>query len=193
MANEQELNKKSEYFEYVESRIENLEKLILKKDEELKSLILKTMESGVGQSNSNEESETNEEAPVLLDEKINLERVFEDINEEEAQFLKDEESGQMYKADELNKQLDNIEKREKMVQDMLDSLGTALAILKKRHEEVNRKEESLNREYEKLQEIEMLYRSSKGLDSLTASFGQFSLNEEKTLEERISLKNDSKE
>jgi hypothetical protein len=80
-----------------------------------------------------------------------------------------------------------------MVQDMLDSLGTALAILKKRHEEVNRKEESLNREYEKLQEIEMLYRSSKGLDSLTASFGQFSLNEEKTLEERISLKNDSKE
>ena len=42
MANEQELNEKNEYFEYVESRIENLEKLILQKDDELKSLILKT-------------------------------------------------------------------------------------------------------------------------------------------------------
>lgn len=42
MANEQELNGKNEYFEYVESRIENLESWF-KKDEELKSLILKTV------------------------------------------------------------------------------------------------------------------------------------------------------
>lgn len=99
-----------------------------------------------------------------------------------------------YKAEELNNQLINIEKREKMVQDMLDSLGTALAILKKRHEEVNRKEATLNREYQKLQEIEALYRDSEGLDALTSTFGQISIDGGSSQENRrTSLKNDNKE
>ncbi|AFA47059.1 hypothetical protein [Acetobacterium woodii] len=174
MTNEQELNEKNEYFEYVESRIGNLEKLILKKDEELKSLILKT----VGGS----ETQSAKSLDIVQDRLKNsgkVERVFEDLKEEETRFLKSEgEEVPSYKAEELNNQLANIEKREKMVQDMLDSLGTALAILKKRHEEVNRKEATLNREYQKLQEIEALYQSSESLDSLSTSFGQISMGKE---------------
>ena len=81
-----------------------------------------------------------------------------------------------------------------MVQDMLDSLGTALAILKKRHEEVNRKEETLNREYQKLQEIEALYRSAEGLDALTETFSQVSVARGSSRENnRTFPENDSKE
>ena len=189
MANEQDLNEKNEYFEYVESRIENLEKLILKKDEELKSLILKTVQGGAVQT-----GRSSSEEKTLLNEQGGFERVFEDIKEEESRFLEGEGKISNYKAEDLNNQLANIEKREKMVQDMLDSLGTALAILKKRHEEVNRKEETLNREYQKLQEIEALYQSAEGLDSLNTSFGQFSISEGSSRgNERTHLKNDSKE
>ncbi|MBI4855295.1 MAG: hypothetical protein HY818_00905 [Acetobacterium woodii] len=189
MANEQELNEKNEYFEYVESRIENLEKLILKKDDELKSLILKAVQGGAVLTGK---SLNEDQAP--LNEQGNFERVFEDLKEEETRFLESEGAISTYQAEELNNQLANIEKREKMVQDMLDSLGTALAILKKRHEEVNRKEETLNREYQKLQEIEALYRNSEGLDSLNASFGKFSISEGSSEENsRTHLKNDSKE
>jgi len=120
--------------------------------------------------------------------------VFEDLKEEESRFLKSEGEIPNYKAEELNSQLANIEKREKMVQDMLDSLGTALAILKKRHEEVNRKEETLNREYQKLQEIEALYRSTEGLDGLTSTFGQDSIDGGSSRENsRTFFKKDSKE
>lgn len=189
MANEQGLSEKNEYFEYVESRIENLEKLILKKDEELKSLILRTVQSGASQPDKKLDGE-NSRRP----ESGNFERVFEDLKEEETRFLKSEGELPNYKAEELNKQLVNIEKREKMVQDMLDSLGTALAILKKRHEEVNRKEETLNREYQKLQEIEALYRSTEGLDALTSTFGQISTEGGSSRENGgTSSQNDSKE
>ena len=189
MANEQELNGKNEYFEYVESRIENLEKLILKKDEELKSLILRTVQGGPAQPDKNLQQENSPRS-----DPGNFERVFEDLKEEETRFLKNEGEIPNYQAEELNKQLANIEKREKMVQDMLDSLGTALAILKKRHEEVNRKEETLNREYQKLQEIEALYRSTEGLDALTSTFGQISIDGGSSRENsRISPENDSKE
>lgn len=189
MTNEQELNKKNEYFEYVESRIENLEKLILKKDEELKSLILRTVQGGSSQPDKNQLREKSQ-----LRDSGNFERMFEDLKEEETRFLKNEGEIPNYKAEELNNQLANIEKREKMVQDMLDSLGTALAILKKRHEEVNRKEATLNREYQKLQEIEALYRSTEGLDALTSTFGQISIDGGSSCEnDRTSLKKDSKE
>ncbi|MEO1815663.1 MAG: hypothetical protein ABGU93_08770 [Acetobacterium sp.] len=188
MTNEQELNEKNEYFEYVESRIENLEKLILKKDEELKSLILRTVQNSTSQPDKNQ----SEKSP--RPDQGNFERVFEDLKEEETRFLKNEGESPNYNTEELNSQLVNIEKREKMVQDMLDSLGTALAILKKRHEEVNRKEETLNREYQKLQEIEALYRSAEGLDALTSTFGQISSDGESLRESnRTSLNNDSKE
>ena len=188
MTNEQELNKKNEYFEYVESRIENLEKLILKKDEELKSLILRTV-----QNSTSKPAESLTEKSLRPDQG-NFERVFEDLKDEETRFLRNEGEIPNYKAEELSSQLANIEKREKMVQDMLDSLGTALAILKKRHEEVNRKEETLNREYQKLQEIEALYRSTEGLDALTSTFGQISIDGGSSRENsRISPENDSKE
>jgi len=188
MTNEQELNKKNEYFEYVESRIENLEKLILKKDEELKSLILRTVQ------NSTSQPEKSLTEKSLRPDQGNFERVFEDLKDEETRFLRNEGEIPNYKAEELSSQLANIEKREKMVQDMLDSLGTALAILKKRHEEVNRKEETLNREYQKLQEIEALYRSTEGLDALTSTFGQISIDGGSSRENsRISPENDSKE
>jgi DNA repair exonuclease SbcCD ATPase subunit len=167
MANEQELNEKNEYFEYVESRIENLEKLILQKDDELKSLILKTSQREPVQL----EKDRNEDQPEKKSEE-SFERVFQDIKEEEARFLKNKGDTPQYETAELNSQLHNIEKREKMVQEMLDSLGTALSILKKRHEEVNRKEETLNSEYRKLLEIEALYKKSEGLDSLNSAFGQ---------------------
>ncbi len=189
MTNEQELNEKNEYFEYVESRIGNLEKLILKKDEELKSLILKTVGEGEKQS-------TKSLAIVQdsLETKRKVEPVFEDLKAEEISFLKSEEEVPNDKAEELNNQLANIEKREKMVQDMLDSLGTALAILKKRHEEVNRKEATLNREYQKLQEIEALYQSSEGLGSLSASFGQISIDKDNSQVNReASFNHDSEE
>lgn len=189
MANEQELNEKNEYFEYVESRIENLEKLILKKDEELKSLIIKTIQNGPLQPVQNLNEDKSQR-----DDPVNFERVFEDLKEEETRFLKNEGERPNYKAEELNNQLANIEKREKMVQDMLDSLGTALAILKKRHEEVNQKEATLNREYQKLQEIEALYRNTEGLDGLTSTFGQISIDGGSSRENsRTPLKNDSKE
>lgn len=189
MANEQELNEKNEYFEYVESRIENLEKLILKKDEELKSLILRTVQNGPTQP---EKSLPGDKSPIH--DQGNIDRVFKDLKKEETRFLGSEGEMPHYKAEELNNQLINIEKREKMVQDMLDSLGTALAILKKRHEEVNRKEATLNREYQKLQEIEALYRDSEGLDALTSTFGQISIDGGSSQENRrTSLKNDNKE
>lgn len=189
MTNEQELNEKNEYFEYVESRIGNLEKLILKKDEELKSLILKTVGGGETQS-----AKSLDMVQDRLKNNGKVERVFEDLKEEETRFLKSEGEASNYKAEELNNQLANIEKREKMVQDMLDSLGTALAILKKRHEEVNRKEATLNREYQKLQEIEALYQSSEGLDSLSASFGQISIGKENSQVNReSSFSHDSEE
>lgn len=189
MANEQELNGKNEYFEYVESRIENLEKLILKKDEELKSLILKTVQNSAAQPEQNRLDET-----AQRPDSGNFERVFEDLKKEETRFLKSEGKIPNYRAEELNSQLANIEKREKMVQDMLDSLGTALAILKKRHEEVNRKEETLNREYQKLQEIEALYRSAEGLDALTETFSQVSVAGGSSRENnRTFPENDSKE
>ena len=189
MANEQELTKKNEYFEYVESRIENLEKLILKKDEELKSLILRTVQSGSSQP---AQSLPTAKSPIY--DRGSIDHVFEDLKEEESRFLSSEGEMPNYKAAELNNQLINIEKREKMVQDMLDSLGTALAILKKRHEEVNRKEATLNREYQKLQEIEALYRDSEGLDGLTSTFGQISIDGGSSRESRrTSLKNDSEE
>ncbi|MBC3899941.1 hypothetical protein [Acetobacterium malicum] len=189
MANEQELNEKNEYFEYVESRIENLEKLILKKDEELKSLILRTVQGGPAQPDKNLQQEKSPRS-----DPGNFERVFEDLKEEETRFLKNEGEIPNYQAEELNNQLANIEKREKMVQDMLDSLGTALAILKKRHEEVNRKEETLNREYQKLQEIEALYRSAEGLDGLNSTFGQVSIDGGSSRENRRTApENDSKE
>jgi len=189
MANEQALNEKNEYFEYVESRIEDLEKLILKKDEELKTLILRTVKSGASQP---EQNHNREQSGRPDPEKF--ERVFEDLKEEETRFLKSEGQMPNYQAEELNKQLANIERREKMVQDMLDSLGTALAILKKRHDEVNRKEETLNREYQKLQEIEALYRSADGLDALTSTLGQISIDGGNSQDiGRAALKNDSKE
>ncbi|OXS24490.1 MAG: hypothetical protein BI182_07690 [Acetobacterium sp. MES1] len=189
MANEQELNEKNEYFEYVESRIENLEKLILKKDEELKSLILKTVQNGPAQPEKSAAGAT-----ALRPEANHFERVFDDLKEEESRFLKSEGEIPNYKADELNIQLANIEKREKMVQDMLDSLGTALAILKKRHEEVNRKEETLNREYQKLQEIEALYRNTEGLDALTSTFGKVTIDKGSSREnDGTTFINDSKE
>lgn len=116
------------------------------------------------------------------------------MKEEESRFLKSEGEIPNYKADELNIQLANIEKREKMVQDMLDSLGTALAILKKRHEEVNRKEETLNREYQKLQEIEALYRNTEGLDALTSTFGKVTIDKGSSRENDGTIFiNDSKE
>lgn len=189
MGKEQELNEKNEYFQYVESRIENLEKLILQKDEELKSLILKTVQGGEAQSENKRNGDK-----VVLEEKENFESVFEDLKEEEVRFLKKQGEPPSYKAEELNDQLTNIEKREKMVQEMLDSLGTALSILKQRHEEVNCKEETLNREYQKLQEIEDLYRSSEGLDSLSSTFGQFSIGEGSSkVKKRTPVNNDSKE
>ncbi|MBC3796732.1 hypothetical protein [Acetobacterium tundrae] len=189
MANKQELKGKNEYFEYVESRIENLEKLILQKDDELKSLILKTAQNGAGQWKSNPSEET-----VTIKEKGNFDRVFQDIKEEEARFLKNEGELPQYKAEELNEQLCNIEKREKIVQEMLDSLGSALSILKQRHEEVNRKEETLNSEYQKLLKIEELYRNTQGTDSLGSSFGQFPIGKGSSKDEkRTPIKKDSKE
>ncbi|KNZ43073.1 hypothetical protein [Acetobacterium bakii] len=189
MGKESELSGKNEYFEYVESRIEDLEKLILKKDDELKSLILKTVNNGA--SRNDDESRQNK---VLIQGKGNFETVFKDIKEEEARFLKKEGEVPEYKAEELNEQLTNIEKREKMVQEMLDSLGTALLILKQRHEEVNRKEETLNREYKKLQEIEELYRNTGEIDNLESSFGNFSLGEGSSKDKRkTSQRKNSKE
>ncbi|HEY5556629.1 hypothetical protein [Acetobacterium sp.] len=171
MVKEPELSGKNEYFEYVESRIEDLEKLILKKDDELKSLILKTVGKETPQSGGRPRRDK-----VLIKGKGNFERVFQDIKEEEERLLKNEGTTPEYKAEDLNEQLTNIEKREKMVQEMLDSLGTALNILKQRHEEVNRKEETLNREYKKLQEIEAFYQSSGGIDKLGATFNNLSLD-----------------
>lgn len=173
MAKEPELSSKNEYFEYVESRIEDLEKLILKKDEELKSLIIKTVNNGAPRFESFPRQDK-----VLIKGKGNFERVFQDIRDEEERIRKNEGTLPEYRAEDLNEQLTNIEKREKMVQEMLDSLGTALIILKKRHEEVNRKEETLNREYKKLQEIEELYQSTEGIDSLGSTFNHLSSGEE---------------
>lgn len=184
MANEQELNGKNEYFKYVESRIENLEKLILKKDEELKSLILKTVKNDGTRADRDQSGDA-----VSIGGKGDFERVFQDIKDEEKRLLKNEGDPPKYKAEELNDQLSNIEKREKMVQDMLDSLETALLILKQRHEEVNRKEETLNREYKKLQKIEEMYINSEGVDPL----GQFSLGEGRSKDKKMLMKNDSKE
>lgn len=172
MAKEPELNGKNEYFEYVESRIEDLEKLILKKDDELKSLIIKTVNNKTTQTEN-----VPRQDKVLIKGKGNFEQVFKDIKDEEERFLKNEGTAPEYKPEDLNEQLTNIEKREKMVQEMLDSLGTALIILKQRHEEVNRKEETLNREYKKLQEIEELYQSAGGIDSLGSSFNDLSSGE----------------
>lgn len=189
MAKERELSGKNEYFEYVESRIENLEKLILKKDEELKSLILHTARNGNPQSGNDLRQDK-----VLISGKGNFERVFQDIKNEEARFLKKEGESPEYKTEELNEQLTNIENREKMVQEMLDSLGTALKILKTRHEEVNRKEETLNREYKKLQEIEEFYQRAGGIDNLGASFNNLSLGESSSRKnKKTSMKKSSKE
>lgn len=189
MAKERELSGKNEYFDYVESRIGDLEKLILKKDEELKSLILKTASDGTSRTGSDSRQDK-----VLIKGKGNFERVFQDIKVEEARFLKKEGALPEYKAEELNEQLTNIEKREKMVQEMLDSLGTALLILKQRHEEVNRKEETLNREYKKLQEIEELYYGAEGIDNLGSSYSHFSLGEGSSKDnKKTSARKDSKE
>ncbi|MGV8906543.1 MAG: hypothetical protein ACOH15_08085 [Acetobacterium sp.] len=172
MAKEPELSGKNEYFEYVESRIEDLEKLILKKDEELKSLIINTVNNGKPQS---EKASCKDK--VLIKGKGNFERVFQDIKDEEERILKSEGAPPQYKAQDLNEQLTNIEKREKMVQEMLDSLGMALIVLKQRHEEVNRKEETLNREYKKLQEIEKVYQSAGGIDNLGTSLNHLTSGE----------------
>jgi hypothetical protein len=182
MVKEQELSNKNEYFEYVESRIENLEKLILKKDEELKSLILQT--TTLDASNSEKE---NPQKKVLIKGKGNFDQVFNDIKEKEECFLKKDGSQPAYKKEELNDQLVTIENREKKVQEMLDSLGTALLILKQRHEEVNRKEETLNREYLKLKEIEAMYYASSGIDNLSSTFGQIAKNNENTTENKKTL------
>lgn len=179
MANEQEVNGKNEYFEYIESRILNLEKLILKKDEELKSLIINATASGNIQNNGDRDK-------FSLTSKGKFDQVFQDIKEEEVRFLKKEGPNAKYKTEELNQQLSNIEHREKMVQQMLDSLEVALSILKKRHEEVNRKEETLNQEYKKLIEIEALYQDVGKTDSLGSSLNKFSVNEGK---KNLSFKN----
>ncbi|MGL4606147.1 MAG: hypothetical protein ACRCU3_01660 [Eubacteriaceae bacterium] len=174
MANERELNEKNDYFEYVESRIENLEKLILKKDEELKSLII----NATSQNEKKGHSDVGREK-LTITSKGSFDKVFEDIKEEEVRFLKKEgKNPENYKTEELNKQLLNIEKREKMVEQMLDSLGNALVLLKKRHEEVNRKEETLNEEYKKLLEIETLYQTAGEIELLGSTFSHFSLNNE---------------
>jgi len=189
MAKEPELSGKNEYFEYVESRIEDLEKLILKKDEELKSLIIKTVNNGTIQTES-----VLRQDKVLIKGKGNFERVFQDIKNEEERILKNEETPPEYKPEDLNEQLTNIEKREKMVQEMLDSLGTALIILKQRHEEVNRKEETLNREYKKLQEIEELYQSAGGIDSLGSSLNHLSAGDANSrVNKKTSKRKNSKE
>ncbi|WKY47537.1 hypothetical protein Q5O24_14480 [Eubacteriaceae bacterium ES3] len=160
MPNDQESGNKNEYFEYVENRIDKLEKLILQKDEELKSLIVKAT-----QNEGSDSSQHRKEDEVLVKRQDNFERVFKDIRQEEERFLEQTEKRSSYEAEDLNRQLSNIEQREKMVQEMLDSLGTALKILKQRHEEVNRKEETLNREYQKLQEIEAMYWNTEALDA----------------------------
>jgi len=189
MANEQELNGKNEYFEYVESRIENLEKLILQKDDELKALILKTSQSKPAQKGNDPSEDL-----VNIKRDGSFDRVFQDIKDEEARFLKNEGGTPKYETEELNNQLVNIEKREKMVQEMLDSLGTALTILKQRHEEVNRKEETLNSEYQKLLKIEELYRKSEGIDSLGSAFGQFPIGKgSSNSQKRTPVKKDSEE
>jgi chromosome segregation ATPase len=159
MSNGQESGNKNEYFEYVENRIDKLEKLILQKDEELKSLIVKAT-----QNEGNDTGLHRKEDEVLVKRHDNFERAFKDIKQEEERFMENTEKRTSYEAEDLNRQLSNIEQREKMVQEMLDSLGTALKILKQRHEEVNRKEETLNREYQKLQEIEAMYWNTEPLD-----------------------------
>ncbi|MBK5245577.1 MAG: hypothetical protein JJE18_11325 [Eubacteriaceae bacterium] len=188
MVKEPELSGKNEYFEYVESRIENLEKLILKKDEELKSLIIKTVNNGTTQTES-----VSRQDKVLIKGKGKFEQVFRDIKDEEQRILKNEGTPPAYKSEDLNEQLTNIEKREKMVQEMLDSLGAALIILKQRHEEVNRKEETLHREYKKLQEIEELYQSAGGIDSLGSSFNHLSSGEGNSRDKKTSKRKNSKE
>lgn len=158
MSNNQETGSKNEYFEYVENRIANLEKLILQKDEELKSLIVKaTQKESVSSGLHQKEDE------VLVKQQENFDHVFKDIKKEEERFFKKSEK-KTYQAEDLNRQLTNIEQREKMVQEMLDSLGTALKVLKQRHEEVNRKEETLNREYQKLLEIEAMYQNTEQIE-----------------------------
>jgi len=189
MAKEPELSGKNEYFEYVESRIEDLEKLILKKDEELKSLIINTVNNGKPHSDK-----VPRQDKILIKGKGNFERVFQDIKDEEERIRRNEGAPPQYKAQDLNEQLTNIEKREKMVQEMLDSLGTALIVLKQRHEEVNRKEETLNREYKKLQEIEEVYRSAEGIDNLGTSLNHLTLGEGNSREnKKTSKRKNSKE
>ncbi len=164
MSNNQETVKENEYFSYVEKRIDKLEALILRKDDELKDLIFKTRGPGLDGLHQGEDE-------VLVKEKGRFDQVFKDIKEEEEQFLKVDQPRRHFETADLNRQLLNIEQREKLVQGMLNSLETALNILKQRHEEVNRKEESLNREYQRLQEMEALYQKIEKMET-QSSFKQ---------------------
>lgn len=154
MANNQEMG--NEYFNYVEKRIDKLEELILKKDEELKALILKA--TGNNGLHRNEDD-------VLVKKQEEFDQVFKDIKKEEEIFLEEVDKKTAYKTEDLNRQLSNIEQREKLVKGMLNSLETALSILKQRHEEVNRKEETLDLEYQRLQEMEELYQKIEKMET----------------------------
>ena len=103
----------------MENRIDKLEKLILQKDEELKSLIVKAT-----QNEGNDTGLHRKEDEVLVKRHDNFERAFKDIKQEEERFMENTEKRTSYEAEDLNRQLTNIEQREKMVQEMLDSLET---------------------------------------------------------------------
>lgn len=148
----------SEYFNYVEKRIDKLEALILRKDDELKNLILKATVKRSDDLHQNEDE-------LLVKRDGEFDQVFKDIKNIDERFLKADEPRMTIETADLNRQLLNIEQREKLVQGMLNSLETALTILKQRHEEVNRKEETLNREYQRLQEMEALYQKIEKMET----------------------------
>ncbi len=164
MSNNQEMAKENEYFSYVEKRIDKLEELILRKDEELKELILKASKKRNDGLHQNEDE-------VLVKRDEEFDQVFKEIKSEEERLLKTDNKRITFETEDLNRQLLNIEQREKLVQGMLNSLETALNILKQRHDEVNRKEESLNREYQRLQEMEALYQKIEKIET-QSSFKQ---------------------
>ncbi|MEF9918751.1 MAG: hypothetical protein RR310_03640 [Eubacterium sp.] len=171
---------KEESSNRVESRIELLKQEILAKDEKLKSLVedSKTKDAQIAALQndvSKENTSGNTFAPAF--QGAEEDQDFSEISEERPEAFK--------------KQIEIIQKREQKVKEMLGLLEDAFKVLKQRNTALNQKEETLNREYLKLLEIESMYKGTDQLaDSLGSVLPSFDLESEKKKDyNRVTEKN----
>lgn len=156
----------------VESRIELLEKQLMEKDEELKKLLnaSKDKDEKIAKlKDGTSESNNDTFVPVFKPSTDNV----------EAEDAEDEVDNTDL-PEGMKQQIKVIAQRERRVKEMLGVLEEAFDILKERNLALNKKEETLNREYLKLLEIESMYKGTDKLaDSLGAVLPSFGQNDQK--------------